>query len=656
MLTSDTVCATVGGVPQNAIRIVVTDPSGGTLLEQFIGSNGAPIAPDSWTAGPCTTSRYMADQVLCDFGATAPGGGPVQFLRKYVQSLDATNQAQVNSFRDFTLAGAAYTTVGPVGQCGGPDTEVVELCDVQAGGAVVPFVRVLTYDATGTLVSAEDQDAGGAPYVPAGVVTVCALIESDQSVLCDDNGAFLRTVLRAGGLPVAVVDTALDAVTPYVPVGTVGVCAESCDPVTTTGLCLADGTPIGVVTRRDCDTGVLTQDGWVNLLTGTFTAGAPPVGTMACGASQSVQVSGIFCDVDGNGDVQGLVLIEYHYAPDGTIESVRLVDAVTGATYVPVGTVTTCPADVDQPDADLVILCDVQANGTAVPFVRDFRRDELNAITGFTNYTLAGAPYVPTGTVGQCQPRDSESVILCDSAANPNRFIRTYTYNAAGAIIAATDTTLAGAPFVPTGAVGVCAQTVQSDTDFVEEVLCDSNGTAFIRLFRFNSTTGVLISTTNTTLAGAAFAPVGAVGVCSDCCPNVVGEGCSNTGSGRYTAIRATNGTITLIDSVSGATITAANIVPCPSDDTPVTLTAQHRLVGDADAPWTPGADVTGTLTSVTLTVISGTATVLDASGDSASLPAGLTATWNAEDSDTLTGPQSIDAVGGQVYVHWTQK
>jgi hypothetical protein len=482
MLASDLVCVTIGGISSNAIRLVVTDPSGGTLQESFLGVDGTPVNPDSWTPGGCTQDRFMADQVLCDFGAP---GGTVRFLRKYVQTVDVNGFPRVDSHRDFALDGSSvYLPVGPVGTCGSGDTELVELCDVLPSGAVVPFVRVLTYDERGTLLDAEDQDADGGPYVPAGTVTVCSLISPEQTVLCDDNGPFMRTVLRAAGLPVAVVDTELDATTPYAPVGTVGSCSS---------------------------------------------------------------------------------------------------------------------ASTDRVDA--------------------------------------------------------ESFVLCDSAAVPNRFVRTYAYDAAGVITGFTDRTLAGAAFVPTGAVGVCAQTIQSDTDFVEEVLCDSNGTAFIRLFRFNSATGALISTTNTTLAGAAFAPVGVVGLCSDCCPTVVGNGCTNTGSGFYTAIRATNGTISLIDSVTGAAVLAANIVACPSDNTVVTLTAQHRLIADADAPWTPGADVAGTLTSVTYTVLSGTATVTDQNGTvAAGIPAGMTATWNVEDNNALSGPQSIDAVGGQIYVHWTQR
>ncbi|MFJ5037947.1 hypothetical protein [Streptomyces parvulus] len=490
MLASDLVCVTIGGIAQNAIRMVVTDPSGGVLQEQFLGLNGAPIAPESWTPGACTTDQFMADQVLCDFGATDPDtGGPVQFLRKYVQTVDVNGSPRVDSRRDFALDGSAV----------------------------------------------------------------------------------------------------------YLPVGPVGVCAPSCDPVTTTGLCLADGTPIGVVNRRDCDTGTLAQDGWINLLTGAFTAGAPPVGTMACGASQSVQVSGTFCDIDGTGDVQGLVLIEYVYGADGSIESVRLVDATTGATYVPVGTITTCPAGVEQPEQDIAVLCDVNG-GVATPFIRDYRRDELGAIVGSSDYTLAGAAYVPTGTVGVCQPDsavdrvDAESQVLCD--ADGTRFLRTYAYDAAGVVTGFTDRTL----------------------------------------------------------TGAAFAPVGAVGACSDCCPITVAEVCLTNGNPGV-ILRNPDGTLSRIDTVTGATFAPGDIVNCAP-----TINAQGRLLTAGQA-WTPGADLVGTLTSITATVLTGTASYVDQSGTAvAGLPAGHSWTWQNSQEGTLQGPQSITAVGGTVHVVWTQR
>src|SRR5690606_5282634 len=106
-------------------------------------------------------------------------------------------------------------------------------------------------------------------------------------------------------------------------------CAFPTEPVATVGLCLADGSPIAVTVIRDC-AGTTTSEGWLNLANGVWSAGAPPAGTIACGDSRSIQVSGTFCDVDDDGQVLGLVLVEYSYAADGSIDGVRLVDAVTG--------------------------------------------------------------------------------------------------------------------------------------------------------------------------------------------------------------------------------------------------------------------------------------------------------------------------------------
>ncbi|MFF5422105.1 hypothetical protein, partial [Streptomyces misionensis] len=127
------------------------------------------------------------------------------------------------------------------------------------------------------------------------------------------------------------------------------------------------------------------------------------------------------------GDVVGLVLIEYSYAPDGSIAGVRLVDAVTGDTYTPQGEVTTCPAGVEQPERDLIQLCDLTdaesgAGLLQVQFLRDYQRDENGQITGHTDYTLDGAPYVPTGMVGVCPQestcRDCTTHVLCDAPAS----------------------------------------------------------------------------------------------------------------------------------------------------------------------------------------------------------------------------------------------
>lgn len=603
MLTSDLVCGTVGGVPTTLIRVVTTDPSGGILQEQFLGEGGAPVAPSDWTPGACAASRYVNDVILCD---TVPGLGVVSFVRKYVQFIDSTNQGQISGFRDFTFDGQTYTVQGTVGTCAGAVADQETVCWTQTSTGDTVHTGTIRHE--------------------------------------DGAGTFGWLLFDQNMIPVPDTEPGLT----FVP------CAESMDPIAVNGLCLPGGIPIAVVVRRNSVTGVVATDGWIRMDTGAFTSGNPPAGTIACGDSSSVQVSGTFCSVDDTtGDVLALILIEYTYNPDGTIASTRLVNAVDGTTYVvPAGaSITTCPTGEAPPDGDLVVLCD--DNG---PFLRDYRRDDTGAVVAVSDYTIGGVPYATVGTVGSCAGRDQELQILCD--ANGTRFLRRYNYNlSTGALVSVVNTTLDGSTaFAPVGAVGVCTTQVQTDFDFDQVVLCDANGTAFIRRFTFNSQTGVVTATTNLTLAGAAFAPVGAVGLCSDCCPVVVAdELCTNTGSGRGTAIRNANGTISLIDSVTGTAITQANVVPCPGGTS--TLNAQGRVIADADAAWTPGTDVAGVLTSVTLTVLSGTATVVDQSGTvMAGLPAGYSATWTAEDANTLQGPQSIDAIGGTVAVVWTQR
>ncbi|MDI9829690.1 hypothetical protein [Streptomyces sp. KAU_LT] len=281
---------------------------------------------------------------------------------------------------------------------------------------------------------------GQGPVIVSGAAAAPRL-DVETQLMCDvlPDGTVAATVLvepiydTSTGERVAtrITDPATGDV--YAPVGEIQVCPTSPDcespttPVTSVGLCLADGTPIAVTVIRDC-TGATTAEGWINLVTGVWSAGAVPAGAVACGDSQSIQVSGTFCDVDeATGDVLGLVLVEYTYDDTGAIASVRLVDAVTGGTYTPTGTVTVCPAGVAQPERDLLQLCDTATDGTVTAFVRDYARDENGAIVGHSDYDLDGAPYTPTGTVGVCGGtegcRDTSTVLVCDVPADSSTAI-----------------------------------------------------------------------------------------------------------------------------------------------------------------------------------------------------------------------------------------
>ncbi|MFJ6014464.1 hypothetical protein [Streptomyces sp. NPDC092952] len=196
-----------------------------------------------------------------------------------------------------------------------------------------------------------------------------------------------------------------------------------CSPgLASTGLCLADGTPIAVLAVTacaDCDTAAAApeQTGWLNLLTGGFTAGPPPVGTEACTDRQQFAVAQ-WCDLDADGDPIAPVLVEYEYDDTGQLTGVRTLTP-GGDPYTVAGTLGLCPGPVD--DVEYVVLCDVQDDGGVVEFLRALTPTGDDTSTA-RDTTLDGAtPYAPTGTVGACHPpecRHCETTTLCDVPAS----------------------------------------------------------------------------------------------------------------------------------------------------------------------------------------------------------------------------------------------
>ncbi|MDQ1018957.1 hypothetical protein [Streptomyces afghaniensis] len=489
------VTSAIGAMPPNPIN-GYTLPNGVTW--RATSPDTLLFANDRWRADAAPAVFTFSEPVLMDWAVAYSGAGTTTVYvppgndvvsvaaghswnptTRQLSATASTTAAEATTFRARDVS--SWTAPSLVGGLGGAFAyygDISLTVDVAH-----PFLRTTCRDCSGALVSTADTELDGATaYTPSGTVDVCAPVAADRQrwdgeviELCDTapDGSvtpFLRH-LRYGTLDGIVYgrrDTTLDGVTAYTPAGTVGRCPTLTDcsspttPVATVGLCLADGTPIAVTVQRDCD-GVVTSQGWVNLTTGAYSAGQPPAGTGACGDSQSVQVSGTFCDVDpATGDVLGLVLVEYSYAADGTIDSVRLVDAVTGATYTPTGTVTVCPAGVEQPDQDVIQLCDVAADGTSVPFIRDLRRDETGTVTGFSDYDLSGAAYTPTGTVGLCSTPQPERdlTVLCDTYPDGSvvEFVRDYERDAAGAITGHSDYSLDGAAYTSStgGTVGQC--------------------------------------------------------------------------------------------------------------------------------------------------------------------------------------------------------
>lgn len=180
-----------------------------------------------------------------------------------------------------------------------------------------------------------------------------------------------------------------------------------CSPgLASTGLCLADGTPIAVLAVTacaDCGTAAAApeQSGWLNLLTGQYTAGPPPAGAEACaGQPQQFQV-GQWCDLDDQDEVIAPVLVEYEYDDNGALVGVRTLTP-DGDPYTVTGTLGICPGPVD--DVEYLVLCDVAANGTTVQFLRALTPNGDGTSTARDTTLDGSAPYVPAGTVGLCGP------------------------------------------------------------------------------------------------------------------------------------------------------------------------------------------------------------------------------------------------------------
>ncbi|MFD3612382.1 hypothetical protein ACFWXA_30810 [Streptomyces atroolivaceus] len=401
------------------------DRVGTRIVDPATGTAYSPTGTLSVCGGPDQCARQIETRARCD-DADGDGTGEVTYVEVWaLDPCSGEDPELLGTYEDGDFA-TPYAPVTPV-DCPETtvDTPVVLGTVCYLNGTETRTAAVLKCAAcTDPAVTYLDVETGATVTTPAFVS--CAPPERSTIVLCDvatdgTSTPFLRHY-SDDGTTTTFTDTLLDGATAYAPAGTVGVCQPVSDcaspttPITSVGLCLVDGTPIAVTVVRGCD-GVVSSEGWLNLTTGAWTAGTVPTGTVACGDSQSVQVSGTFCDVDAAGEVVGLVLVEYSYAADGTIDSVRLVDAVTGATYTPTGTVTVCPAGVEMPEQDVVLLCDTATDGTTTPFVRDYRRDEVGAITAHSDYTLDGATYTPTGEVGICaEPcRHPETLTLCDS-------------------------------------------------------------------------------------------------------------------------------------------------------------------------------------------------------------------------------------------------
>lgn len=460
-------------------------------------ASAKPCNPSDNGSGEPATLAGVHVEDWCDVDDDGNVLSPV--LAKY----ETDDNGAIVGVEFLTPDGQPYEVQGTLGICNtdGPadltGRELVRLCDVADDGTITVFVRDYERDSAGAVVGFTDYDIDGQPYTPSGEVTSCDTAQTEEE------------------------------------------CASPTTPLATTGLCLADGTPIATVATRDCD-GVVSTDGWINLLTNTYTAGQPPAGARACGETSAFDVSGVLCDVNESGDVLGLVLIEVERGTDGEITGTRLINAADGSEYTLQGELTVCPSGVEQPEKDLIELCDLTDDGegtTATRFLRDYTRDENGAIVGYTDYTLDGQPYTPSGEVASCddvpapeEPAQPERALirLCDSVdegedTTVTVFVRDYERDDTGAIVSYSDYDLDGQPYTPVGEIGACEEALDVPTrehDLVR--LCDTidagedvETVEFIRDYE-RDPNGQIVGHSDYTLDGLPYEPQGEVGQCRD--------------------------------------------------------------------------------------------------------------------------------------------
>ncbi|MFI0934581.1 hypothetical protein ACH4RG_23025 [Streptomyces sp. NPDC021019] len=234
------VCYSLGGPDLSQSGFMTLDENGDPVLYDL---SGEVVPAGTYTIVVCPELTQQS-HVLCDAGNAGH-----QFLRWYVDSpILGVSDAQW----DFELDGSTpYVPVGPVEACGATDpidrevvcwtqtstgdeihtgtirhddslpapgwilfdqhqipvspaepgltfvpcggtvvtadTELVELCDDNG-----TFVRRLTFDATGALLSSADLTLAGAPYVPVGAVTYgCTTPDATAQIIasCEDVGS-----------------------------------------------------------------------------------------------------------------------------------------------------------------------------------------------------------------------------------------------------------------------------------------------------------------------------------------------------------------------------------------------------------------------------------------------------------------------------------
>lgn len=609
---------TIPPLPASTQGFLTLDENDVPVLYDLLGNV---VPAGTYTIVFCAEEARTAI-VLCD-----QGNNNQPFVRSFIGSPVVTDSG-ILSADDVDLDGNVYVPVGPVGVCEDADREVVCWTQTSTGDQLhtgtirhddsLPAPGWILFDQNLTPVSPAEP---GLTFVPC--TECCPVVVGDGCWETTDPAATGRyTALRMPDGTILLVDQ-VDGHT--VAPADVVACPQDCTNATTLLVCdIPPGDPDGTPTATDSATQYIADTanadfvqrpgGGAALWSGGAINFGPDVST-GPGITQvhrfvagTLQATPPTCT---DGTVHLSLSVEAQNLGPGAACSgagrFRLFRVSDGAVLsagtplfgTPVGDTEVLIIEADIPAADLT------AGNVAV---------WLDVETFQT-----GAPCVPPDG-RQWQARNFTASYVYGTEGCETQFFRTILTDCeTGETIATVDTTPDGAPYVVAGDVGQCST---------------SSGS------------------TGSSCPCVSAAEIGqAVADAAECCPFTVAEVCLANGNPGV-IIRNPDGSLTRVDTITGLTFADADVVDCA----PV-VNAQARLLAASQA-WTPGTDVVGTLTGVSVTGLTGTYTVVDQSGTSVGpLPAGTTLTWSNEQEGTLQGPQSITtAAASTAVVTWTQR
>lgn len=199
------VCGVVGGIPRTLQRVVIQDQSGGVVADAFIGADGGPVAPTSWTMGACPVARiaeidqYDTAPVPICFSPDGIAPATTWWTYERVRFNNDTS-AEVSRVRHWydPIAGVDQTATpaGVAVPCSGSGVQVVE-SEEMGCAAGVPWSRRRTgfFDNNGALLAVVytfvDSDGNEQPAAPVGfTLGACPNVaEVFQTTVQDVTGA-----------------------------------------------------------------------------------------------------------------------------------------------------------------------------------------------------------------------------------------------------------------------------------------------------------------------------------------------------------------------------------------------------------------------------------------------------------------------------------